>query len=498
MKKRILSVLLALMLVVSLVPNHVHAADECTHDFDYTTGICNLCSYECPHEGELVRQWSLGEHWPRCWDCLYHMGENEPHTIVDGECSVCNYAPCTHSAAYWEDYAGGHRKICPDCYDMVLVEWEAHIDENGDSACDVCGNPTCAEHTLVKAGITHSCQNCSYYLFCLDDNNDCICDIGGEVYHDLSKATWERSETQHRHICGNCGEVASEWVDHSLDENDVCYDCGYGCAHENMNDYCYCYDCRQDLHTDADGDKVCDKCHWCVLGHDSNFGSYCEFDIYVQFCGATCTICGNFVAEGHYDPEETGTCEWCGYTPCTGDHVFVDGICTACGGKCWYIDDDGDGACDSCGYVCSHKNTEWSYDVDGYHVLTCYDCYTSIDSGYHTLKDGKCTVCGAKPCAYGTHTFGKDHICTACGAESGCRDENGDCACDICGVVIHGLEIREYNDTQHRTVCADCGKTTMEWTDHVYDEEGGCYDCGYGCEHASAECYNWDDYHVVH
>ena len=73
--------------------------------------------------------------------------------------------------------------------------------------------------------------------------------------------------------------------------------------------------------------------------------------------------------------------------------TFSDGSCTACGYECPH-ESYTNGECDNCDYVCSHNAMTYTDNGDGTHTKSCPDCQYSAPE-IHDHTNGKC-VCGKK------------------------------------------------------------------------------------------------------
>ena len=171
------------------------------------------------------------------------------------------------------------------------------------------------------------------------------------------------------------------------------------------------------------------------------------------------------------------------------------------------LDSNGDGKCDSCGYVKytkpedSHEHNYVAHsNGNGTHDLSC-NCglevkgITCLDSN----GDGKCDSCGyqkyAPVCKHGFQYVkdngdGKTHkaTCRDCGiviAEKLAHvfDENGVCACGAIqskGCDHEGTQklIDNKDGQTHKVVCEKCGVTIAQKADHDYNATTGKCACG--------------------
>ena len=235
-----------------------------------------------------------------------------------------------------------------------------HMDDNGDFFCDHCGEALCAlelaEHRIPEShcfcdfcgagshaeGEIHPfCGVCSERLPLTDENGDGACDICGE------------------YSCGGSNHGGNTHTDEDGDEKcDICqlYLCGliWGLEHTyNYDDGIYdgkCDNCGgnndaygwgddelAEEHADENGDGICDDCerNLCGLPNRPEFGG-------VDADGdEKCDVCGLFLCDGHmgktyhYDFDKDEKCDRCGHFICS--HGFLP-----------HTDGNNDGVCDNC------------------------------------------------------------------------------------------------------------------------------------------------------
>ena len=227
----------------------------------------------------------------------------------------------------------------------------------------------------------------------------------------------------------------------------------------------------------GDGTWDCDYCGWdgIIVGkgcvHDFA-GSIWYADPTEHY--AECTICSNEVFSNHEDDDNNGFCDDCGAsvvfdstdniyihhhtgsnaTQKDADHHFS--TCTACG-RVYneaHFDDDNDGDCDACGYVCPHNGFQWYDTVENTHQLCC-------------------GMCGNNILPVENH-----------------EDLNGDNLCDVCGVgTVNNIHTHvwsnqwSFSDQHHFYDCTDkaCTRSTgAEGHDDMANGDGICDKCGYG------------------
>ena len=105
----------------------------------------------------------------------------------------------------WSHNQWGHWGYCGKCFETI--EWAEH-----DVPCDICGYSPCADdqHVFGEEGFDkHICQVCGYISDCVDTDNDCVCDICGQEYHNWPDS-WQQDASRHWITCTTCGETYEE------------------------------------------------------------------------------------------------------------------------------------------------------------------------------------------------------------------------------------------------------------------------------------------------
>lgn len=221
MKKRILSILLCLVMVMGLLPMQAVAEEgqECAncshiHWGDAVCGSCGLCSADCPSGG----------------DCWY-----ETH------CKNCG--SCYMSADNWCDECGW----CDDCMQEAhcLDCGRCFVGESKDELCEDC--QVCSD-CAGEGGVCEVCNKCNA---CADDDEHCqSCpnhldddDVCG--YCDDCAAI----EGLHCESCGECFENGADRCPIHEDEPHCAECAGFVCEECGT---CFC-----------ETDK-CDTCNRCT------------------------------------------------------------------------------------------------------------------------------------------------------------------------------------------------------------------------------------------
>ena len=290
----------------------------------YEDGECTVCGREetitCEHKNTEYKT-TTTEHWQECIDC----GEEIPGTrgahvggthANGGKCTTCEYVYQNHSQSTTIDRyiisPTGHTPVykCTEsgCTETYTGEEEPHIYQDGE--CTVCGR----QQTIT-------------------------CEHTNKVYR--------TTETEHWEECVDCGEEIPGTREPHTYEDGACTECGEResteeCTHEHRKW------------------QASDKEHW-----------------------QECIDCGE---------EIPGTRE---------AHTYEDGECIECGEK-------------ESTEECTHEHRKWQAS-DKEHWQECIDCGEEIPGTReaHTYEDGECTKCGIKDTTTGNKDIpftGEKHI----------------------------------------------------------------------------------------
>ena len=259
---------------------------------------------ECGYKlGEAAHTWTdkfdTQNHWQECSTCGYQK-DVTAHTLVKQTNETQHKVKC-ESCAYeteWEDHTGGTatctaQAVCSVC-DEPYGQLAAHVADstykyNGEghwTACVNCGTPMSNQE--AHTGGTADCQH------------QAVCDVCGQPYGQLDANThtggirWEQTAETHQAFYLCCGAAAGAEANHSWNDESVCTECGYGCAHTGGTATCTAL-------------AVCDIC-----GH--TYGELLPHDYqWVIDQAATteatglkheeCTVCGDKRSEGTEIPK---------------------------------------------------------------------------------------------------------------------------------------------------------------------------------------------------
>ena len=380
-RSRIVSVLLALVMLLSLMPSLVVPAHAFWDDYDdgfdcpncdhYHFGSdymcdCLFCTIDCNSDcfvefhcndcGECLFNTAF---WcDQCYKCADCMEEKHCSTCAkcyigedDQLCGECHKGPCCSiticdSCGFCDDCANDdsdpmHCSLCDSCFGAV--DECVDDDDTGVIHCVDChaSCEQCEECLLAK----ESCEDCGLCLECCRDNSDAGGCPDGETC--VESAEWEE------HICPGC----DGWVTDKEDEDEFCETCelckecceGNSDCSEGMcamdTDYAdhFCEDCGLCFHDSDPCEDGCDqRCKDCCLDavkamgcdHDDWCFSDSDFEDHLKTehsgAGHTHIASATWEADGtqHWHP-----CRYCdGEKLNAANHEYdAKGVCKVCG-----------------------------------------------------------------------------------------------------------------------------------------------------------------------
>ena len=238
-------------------------------------------------------------HWQECSVCGYKTGEtahsltkNVNETQHQVKCESCGYK------TEWENHTGGTatctaKAVCSVCGESY-GELAAHVADstykyNADghwTACATCGTPMSNQE--AHTGGTADCQH------------KAVCDVCGQPYGELDASNhtggtrWAQTAETHQAFYLCCGAAAGAEANHSWNDESVCTECGYGCAHTGGTATCTAL-------------AVCDICghtYGDLLPHDYRW--VIDQEATTEATGLKheeCTVCGDKRSEGTEIPK---------------------------------------------------------------------------------------------------------------------------------------------------------------------------------------------------
>lgn len=239
-------------------------------------------------------------HWQECSGCGYKTGvtahsltKNVNETQHQVKCESCGYK------TEWENHTGGTatctaQAVCSVCGESY-GELAAHVADstyryNADghwTACATCGTPMSNQE--AHTGGTADCQH------------KAVCDVCGQPYGELDASNhtggirWVQTAETHQAFYLCCGAAAGAEANHSWNDESVCTECGYGCAHTGGTATCTAL-------------AVCDICghtYGDLLPHDYRW--VIDQEATTETTGLKheeCTACGDKRSEGTVIPKQ--------------------------------------------------------------------------------------------------------------------------------------------------------------------------------------------------
>ena len=239
-------------------------------------------------------------HWQECSGCGYQkdvtahsLTKNVNETQHQVKCESCGYK------TEWENHTGGKatctaKAVCSVCGE-AYGELAAHVADstykyNGEghwTACATCGTPMSNQE--AHTGGTADCQH------------KAVCDVCGQPYGELDASNhtggirWAQTAETHQAFYLCCGAAAGAEANHSWNDESVCTECGYGCAHTGGTATCTAL-------------AVCDICghtYGDLLPHDYRW--VIDQEATTEATGLKheeCTACGNKRSEGTVIPKQ--------------------------------------------------------------------------------------------------------------------------------------------------------------------------------------------------
>ncbi len=239
-------------------------------------------------------------HWQECSGCGYQkdvtahsLTKNVNETQHQVKCESCGYK------TEWENHTGGTatctaKAVCSVCGE-AYGELAAHVADstykyNGEghwTACATCGTPMSNQE--AHTGGTADCQH------------KAVCDVCGQPYGELDASNhtggirWVQTAETHQSFYLCCGAAAGAEANHSWNDESVCTECGYGCAHTGGTATCTAL-------------AVCDICghtYGDLLPHDYRW--VIDQEATTEATGLKheeCTVCGDKRSEGTVIPKQ--------------------------------------------------------------------------------------------------------------------------------------------------------------------------------------------------
>lgn len=238
-------------------------------------------------------------HWQECSGCGYKTGvtahsltKNVNETQHQVKCESCGYK------TEWENHTGGTAtctakavcSVCGESYGQLAAHVaDSNYKYNGEghwTACATCGTPMSNQE--AHTGGTADCQH------------KAVCDVCGQPYGEINASNhtggirWVQTAETHQAFYLCCGAAAGAEANHSWNDESVCTECGYGCAHTGGTATCTAL-------------AVCDICghtYGDLLPHDYRW--VIDQEATTEATGLKheeCTVCGDKRSEGTEIPK---------------------------------------------------------------------------------------------------------------------------------------------------------------------------------------------------
>jgi len=383
-RRRVASVLLALVMLLSLMPGLKLPAHAFWDDYD-TGGDCPNCDHY--HWGENL-----------C-DCQFCTIDCNYDCWVETHCNDCGL--CLGDTPYW----------CEECYKCADCMEDTHCSTcakcyigEDDQLCGECHKGPCCSITI--------CDSCGFCDDCANDDSD----------------------PMHCSLCNACFGSVDECVDD--DDTGVihCIDCHTSCEQceecllnqESCEDCGLCLECCRDNSEGGgcpDGETCVESAEWDEHICQGCDGWVTDKEDEDEFC-ETCEMCKE-CCEGNSD---------CSEGMCAMDTDYADHFCEDCG-LCFHDSDPCEDGCDQrCKDCCRDAVSAMGCDHDDW-------CFSNSDFEDHLktehagaghthiasaswAADGTqhwhpCRYCDDKKLNAANHEFDVKGVCKVCGYISG-------------------------------------------------------------------------------
>ena len=383
-RRRVASVLLALVMLLSLMPGLELPAHAFWDDYD-TGGDCPNCDHY--HWGENL-----------C-DCQFCTIDCNYDCWVETHCNDCGV--CLGDTPYW----------CEECYKCADCMEDTHCSTcakcyigEDDQLCGECHKGPCCSITI--------CDSCGFCDDCANDDSDPMhCSLCNACFGSVDECV-DDDDTGVIH-CIDC-HTACEQCEECLLNQESCEDCGLclECCRDNSEGG-GCPDGETCVESAEWDEHICQGCDgWVTDKEDED--EFCE----------TCEMCKE-CCEGNSD---------CSEGMCAMDTDYADHFCEDCG-LCFHDSDPCEDGCDQrCKDCCRDAVSAMGCDHDDW-------CFSDSDFEDHLktehagaghthiasatwAADGTqhwhpCRYCDDKKLNAANHEFDAKGVCKVCGYISG-------------------------------------------------------------------------------
>ena len=383
-RRRIVSVLLALVMLASLMPGLVVPAHAFWDDYD-TGGDCPNCDHY---------------HWAEnVCDCQFCTIDCNYDCWVEFHCNDCGL--CLGDTPYWCDQC--HK--CADCMEETHCSTcgKCYIGED-DQLCGECHKGPCCSITI--------CDSCGFCDDCANDDSDPMhCSLCNSCFGSVDECV-DDDDTGVIH-CVEC-HTACEQCEECLLNQESCEDCGL------------CLECCRDNSEEGgcpDGETCVESADWDEHICPGCSGWITDKDDEDEFC-ETCELCKE-CCEGNSD---------CSEGMCAMDTDYEEHFCEDCG-LCFHDSDPCEDGCDQrCKDCCRDavramgcEHDDWCFsDLEFEDHLKAEHSgagHTHIASATWEADGSRhwhpCRYCDDKKLNAANHEFDAKGVCKVCGYISG-------------------------------------------------------------------------------
>ena len=384
-RRRIVSILLVLMMLLSLMPSLVVPVHAFWDDYDD--------GFDCPN----CDHYHFGSEY-MC-DCLFCTIDCNYECWVETHCNDCGV--CFGDTPYW----------CEECYKCAECMEEKHCSTcakcyigEDDQLCGECYKGPCCSITI--------CDSCGFCDDCANDDSDPMhCSLCNSCFGSVDECV-DDEDTGVIH-CVDC-HTACEQCEECLLAKESCEDCGLckECCEINSEDG-GCPDGQTCVESAEWDEHICPGCDgWVADKEDED--EFCE----------TCELCKER-CEGNSD---------CSEGMCAMDTDYADHFCEDCG-LCFHDSDPCEDSCDQrCKDCCRDAVSAMGCDHDDW-------CFSDSDFEDHLKAehsgaghthiasatweaDGTqhwhpCRYCNGEKLNAANHEFDAKGVCKVCGYISG-------------------------------------------------------------------------------
>ena len=383
-RSRIVSVLLALVMLLSLMPSLVVPAHAFWDDYD-TGGDCPNCDHY---------------HWAEnCCDCQFCTIDCNYDCWVETHCNDCGL--CLGDTPYW----------CEECYKCAECMEDTHCSTcakcyigEDDQLCGECHKGPCCSITI--------CDSCGFCDDCANDDSDPMhCSLCNACFGSVDECV-DDDDTGVIH-CVDC-HTACEQCEECLLAKEVCEECGLckECCEINSEGG-GCPDGETCVESAEWDEHICPGCDgWVTDKEDED--EFCE----------TCELCKE-CCEGNSD---------CSEGMCAMDTDYADHFCEDCG-LCFHDSDPCEDSCDQrCKDCCLDavramgcNHDDWCFSDSDFeeHLKTEHSGagHTHIASATWEADGTQhwhpCRYCDGEKLNAANHEYDTKGVCKVCGYISG-------------------------------------------------------------------------------